>query len=169
MQPHYQQTHEQIAAQAVVLLVQDRTEIDLSHHGKMTGIGPIGNAAGRGILLQTVLAVVPQTRAVLGCLAQHPFVRIPAPPKEQRYQRRHREHRESDVWMQMVEQVGTPTAPGMLVHVGDRGADLFPFFRACLWTQTHFVGRAPQIVGRMRSSNRKHWRSWPLVPVCRPP
>ena len=122
MQPHYQQTHEQIAAQAVVLLVQDRTEIDLSHHGKMTGIGPIGNAAGRGILLQTVLAVVPQTRAVLGCLAQHAFVRIPAPPKQQRYQRRHREHRESDVWMQMVEQVGTPTAPGMLVHVGACGS-----------------------------------------------
>jgi hypothetical protein len=144
MQPHYQQTREQINQEPVVLLVQDTTEIDLTHRAKMSGIGQIGNARGRGFLLQTVLAVVPETQAVLGCLAQKPFVRIPAPPKEQRYQRRFREQRETDIWMEMVERVGPPASPGMLVHVGDRGADLFPFFRACLATQTHFVVRAAQ-------------------------
>jgi hypothetical protein len=96
------------------------------------------------MLLQTVLAVEPESRAVLGCIAQKPFVRVRAPAQEQRYQRRHREHRETDVWMQMVEQVGSPLTAGLLVHVGDRGADMFPFFRACLWTQTHFVVRAAQ-------------------------
>jgi hypothetical protein len=144
MQPHYQQTREQLDTQPVVLLVQDTTEIDLSHHAKMSGLGQIGNAKGRGILLQTVLAVAPQTRAVLGCIAQKPFVRIPAPPKEQRYRRRHREQRETDVWMEVVEYVGTPTATGMLVPVGDPSADMFPFFRTCLSTQTHFVVRAAQ-------------------------
>lgn len=85
MEPHYQQTRADVEAEAVVLLVQDTTEIDLSHRAKIAGVGQIGNAKGRGILLQTVLAVVPQTQALLGCLAQKPFVRIPAPQKVQRY------------------------------------------------------------------------------------
>lgn len=104
----------------------------------------IGNAKGRGFHLQTVLAVKPETKAVVGCLAQKPFVRIPAPKNEQRYQRRHREQRETDVWMQMVEHIGAPPAAGLLVHVGDPGADMFSFFRSCLSTQTHFVVRAAQ-------------------------
>ncbi len=119
MQPHWQQTHACLQAEAVVLLVQDTTESDLSAHASMTGLGQIGNAKGRGFLLQTVLAVAPETQAVLGCLAQQPFIRLPAPPHEQRYQRRHREHRETDGWMQMVEQVGTPAPTSLLVHVGD--------------------------------------------------
>lgn len=144
MSPHWHQTRACLQQAAVVLLVQDTTEIDLSAHASMTGLGQVGNAKGRGFLLQTVLAVVPETQAVLGCLAQKPFVRVPAPAHEQRYQRCHREHRETDVWMQMVEQVGTPSAPCLLVHVGDRGADLLPFFRRCLSTQTHFLVRAAQ-------------------------
>ncbi|HEY7125055.1 MAG TPA: IS4 family transposase [Ktedonobacterales bacterium] len=127
-----------------MLLVQDTTEMDLSAHVSMTGLGQIGNAKGRGFLLQTVLAVAPKTQAVLGCLAQRPFLRVPAPKSEQRYQRRHRANRETDVWMQMVEQIGTPACAGLLVHVGDRGADMLPFFRQCLATQTHFVVRAAQ-------------------------
>ena len=46
--------------------------------------------------------------------------------------------------MQMVEQVGTPASDSLLVHVGDRGADMLPFFRSCLATQTHFLVRAAQ-------------------------
>jgi hypothetical protein len=91
-----------------------------------------------------MLAVLPQTGTVVGCLAQRPFVRIPAPPKEHRYQRRHRERRETDVWKELVEEVGTPSSAGLVVHVGDRGADMLPFFRSCLSTQTHFLVRAAQ-------------------------
>jgi hypothetical protein len=79
MQPHLQQTREQATSSPVVLLVQDTTDIDLSHRRKISGVGQIGNERGRGFFVQTVLAVRPQTREVLGCLAQEPFVRIPAP------------------------------------------------------------------------------------------
>ncbi len=144
MQPHWQQTRACLPEEEVVLLVQDTTEIDLSAHARMTGLGQIGNAKGRGFLLQTVLAVAPKRQAVLGCLAQPPFLRIPAPAHEQRYQRRHREHRETDVWRQMVEQIGTPASSSLLVHVGDRGADMLPFMRRCLATHTHFLVRAAQ-------------------------
>ena len=79
MQPHFQQTREQALSSPVVRLVQDPTDIDLSHRHKISGVGQIGNERGRGFFVQTVLAVRPQTREVLGCMAQEPFVRIPAP------------------------------------------------------------------------------------------
>jgi Transposase DNA-binding/Transposase DDE domain len=144
MQPHLQQTRDQAHASPVVLLVQDTTDIDLSHRHKISGVGQIGNERGRGFFVQTVLAVRPETREVLGCMAQEPFVRIPAPQGEQRYQRRKREERETDVWIRQVHTIGTPAAGSVWVHVGDRGADMFPFFQACQATQTHFLVRAAQ-------------------------
>jgi hypothetical protein len=79
MQPHLHQTRDQANSSPAVLLVQDTTDIDLSHRHKISGVGHIGNERGRGFFVQTVLAVRPQTREVLGCMAQEPFVRIPAP------------------------------------------------------------------------------------------
>src|SRR3984893_6263629 len=144
IQPHLQQTREQANASRVVLLVQDTTDIDLSHRRKISGVGHIGNERGRGFFVQTVLAVRPQSREILGCMAQEPFVRIPAPDGEQRYQRRKREERETDVWMRQVQAIGTPESGSMWIHVGDRGADMFSFFQACQATQTHFLLRAAQ-------------------------
>src|ERR1700693_2461553 len=144
MQPHLQQTREQATSAPVVLLVQDTTAIDLSHRHKISGVGQIGNERGRGFFVQTVLAVRPQTREVLGCIAQEPFVRIPAPEGEHRHQRLKREEREPDVWMRQVQAIGTPESASLWVHVGDRGADMFPFFQACRSTQTRFLVRAAQ-------------------------
>src|SRR6266571_5773820 len=144
MQPHFHQTRQQALSSPVVLLVQDTTDIDLSHRHKISGVGQIGNERGRGFFVQTVLAVRPERREVLGCLAQEPFVRIPAPDGEQRSQRRKRDKRETDVWMRQVQAIGTPESASLWVHVGDRGADMFPFFPACQATQTHFLVRAAQ-------------------------
>src|SRR5437588_4098110 len=144
IQPHLQQTREQANASRVVLLVQDTTDIDLSHRHKISGVGQIGNERGRGFFVQTVLAVRPERREMLGCLAQEPFVRIRAPEGEQRDQRRKRDKRETDVWMRQVDAMGTPEPGSLWVHVGDRGADMFPFFQACQTTQTHFLVRAAQ-------------------------
>ncbi|MFL5657310.1 MAG: IS4 family transposase, partial [Ktedonobacteraceae bacterium] len=144
MQPHFQQTREQALSSPVVLLVQDTTDIDLSHRHKISGVGQIGNERGRGFFVQTVLAVRPEKREVLGCMAQEPFVRIPAPDGEQRYQRRKRDARETAVWMRQVSAIGAPEPGSMWVPVGDRGADMFPFFQACQATQTHCVVRAAQ-------------------------
>jgi hypothetical protein len=79
MQPHFQQTREQALSSPVMLLVQETTDIDLSHRHSISGVGQIGNERGRGFFLQTVLAVRPQTREVLGCMTEEPFVRVPAP------------------------------------------------------------------------------------------
>lgn len=141
MQPHFQQTREWVGKQEVVLLVQDTTDLDFTHRQKMDGLGQIGNKQGRGLFLQTVLAVVPQTKEVLGCAMQEPFVRTPIPEGETRSQRHQRTERETDVWMRMVDRLGAFPLETIVVHVGDRGADLFPFFLACLAQQTHFLVR----------------------------
>jgi hypothetical protein len=144
MQPHFQQTRAQATAAPVSVLVQDTTDIDRSHRRKISGVGQIGNERGRGFFLQTVLAVRPAPGAVLGCIAQEPFVRSPAPEGEARYHRRKREQRETDIWMRQVQAIGTPPPGSRWIHVGDRGADMVPFFQACCLTQTHFLVRAAQ-------------------------
>ena len=57
----------------LVLLVQDTTDLDLSHRRKMSGLGEIGDGNGRGMYLQTALAVEPDSRKVSGCAYQRPF------------------------------------------------------------------------------------------------
>ena len=73
---------------------------------------------------------------------QEPFVRSPAPAGETRSKRRQRTERETDVWMRLVRRLGSFPPETTVVHVGDRGAAMFPFFQACRATQTHFLVRA---------------------------
>src|SRR5579859_1406743 len=101
----------------VTLLVHDTT---LSHRRTISGGGKIGNERGRGFCVQTVLAVRPQTSEVLGCIAQEPCVRVPAPVGEQGYQRRQRAERERDGWMGQVPAIGPASAGTTGVHTGDR-------------------------------------------------
>ena len=92
--------------------------------------------------MRTVLAVHPQAREVFGCIAQEPFVRIPAPQGEQRSGRHKRDERETEVWMRQGRAIGTPDQENIWVHVGDRGADMFPFFQACQTEHTDALSGA---------------------------
>jgi len=87
--PHQAQTRASLADEPVTLLVQDTTVVDYSHHPATTGLAPIGDGRGRGYLLQTVLAVRPEPRQVLGILHAAPWRREPAPRRRHaRAQRR---------------------------------------------------------------------------------
>src|SRR5207249_1339386 len=142
-QPHWNATRERAGHQERVLLIQDTTEIDHSHHPKTEGLGPIGNGRGRGYLLQTVLAVLPQPRQVLGIAAQEPFLRKRAPKGQSCVQRRTRQ-RESQVWSRMVTAVGPAPDTSTWVHVGDRYSDIFDFMEACRAQRAHFLIRVAQ-------------------------
>src|SRR5437588_3238849 len=68
--------------------------------------------------------------------------------------------------MRQVQAIGTPESGSMWVHVGDRGADMFPFFRACRSTQTHFLVRAGKSRRVQESEEEISYsltqaRSWP--------
>ncbi len=66
--PHQQLTLEQVRAPdlTVVLFPEDTTELDYSLQAHTTGLGPIGLHHGQGLLLHTTLAVLPESRQVLG-------------------------------------------------------------------------------------------------------
>ncbi len=143
MHPHLQQTQQQAGNHRRILLIQDTTDLNYSHHPKTTGLGPLKNKQQHGMLLQTVLAVDVQHSQVLGIMHQEPFLRKLAPQRETRAERLKRE-RESQVWERSVTQIGSPPEGVEWIHVGDRGSDIFTFFEACLAQRTHFVVRAAQ-------------------------
>src|SRR5689334_1246566 len=77
-----------------------------------------------------------------------------------------RDERETDAWMRQVQAIGTPEPGSLWVHVGDRGADMFPFFQACQATQTHFLVRAGksrrvEVCEEEISYSLTQARSWP--------
>jgi len=143
IRPHVEATRQDCREQKTVLLIQDTTEVDYHHHPKTSGLGPIGNGSHQGFLLQTVLAVVPTSRQVLGIAHQEPFLRQPAPPKESKQQRLSRE-RESQVWERSVQALLSPPEGMRWVHVGDRDCDIFASLRLCPEMKCDFVIRACQ-------------------------
>lgn len=143
LRPHVLQTRQQCEQQAVVLLVQDTTELDYQAHRQTSGLGPIGNGRHQGFLLQTVLAVEPTSGELLGIAHQEPFIRQPA-PKGERYSQRVQRERESQVWERAVQAIGAPPEGVVWVHVGDGYSDIYTLFLECRQQQTHFVIRAAQ-------------------------
>jgi hypothetical protein len=142
IEPHVRQTRAAMSQPQRVLLIQDTTEIDYQPHPSSSGLGPIGNGSHHGYLLQTVLAVEPERRQVVGIAHQEPFLRQSAPPGESKWQREQRAERESQVWERSVRALGSPPPEVQWIHVGDRASDLFPFLRACLDEGSDFVVRA---------------------------
>jgi hypothetical protein len=141
--PHVAQTRAQARKQRQVLLIQDTTEVDYQQHPTTTGLGPIGNGTHHGYLLQSVLAVVHQSREVLGLMHQEPFLRQPAPKGETRREREQRQ-RESQVWERSVQAIGAPPAGVQWIHVGDRYSDIFSLLSLIRQQQCDFVVRAAQ-------------------------
>jgi transposase-like protein len=141
--PHLHQTREVAGQKPRVLLIQDTTEADYQHHPTTTGLGPVGNGSHHGFLLQSVLAVVPESGEVLGLAHQEPFLRKPVPKGETKRERAKRE-RESQVWERSVQAIGSPPAGVQWIHVGDRGADIFSFLWLCQSLSTDYVIRAAQ-------------------------
>lgn len=141
MRPHLEQTKALMQRQKRVLLLQDMTEVDYEHHPKTRGLGPIGNGSHQGYLLQTVLAVDPSSKQVLGIAAQEAFLRQPAPPGETSHQRDKRKQKESEVWQRQAQHLGAAPQGCEYIHVGDRGSDIFPFLRECLKQGCGFLVR----------------------------
>ena len=139
--PHWQQTREQAGSYPLVLLSGDLTILDYSHHPKTTKLGPIGNGKGRGYLVHSVLAILPQPRQVLGLAHQIPLVPQPKVRGETLRQMQAR-RRQTDVWQEAVEAIGAPPAGVCWVHVGDRGSDIFRFLAACQAQGCDFLVRA---------------------------
>lgn len=138
--PHRQQTLGAAGDPPVVLFVEDTTELDFTAHPQTTGLGPVGNEHGRGLLLHSTLAVVPDAREVLGLAHAQVVVR-----QERATPKAHRRHTaEGGVWEVSAQQVGPPPDGHCWVHVSDRESDNFAYLATCLDLGKHVLVRAYQ-------------------------
>jgi hypothetical protein len=131
MKPHWIQTRSEAEQRSQVLLIGDTTDVNLSSHKATTGLGPVGRGKkAQGFFVHSVLAVDAKDKQLLGCMGQEPFVREPAPEKESRAQYNTR-WRESLIWEQSIERIGSVPSGTQWIYVGDRGSDIFRFWQRC--------------------------------------
>jgi hypothetical protein len=142
IRPHLRQTQDLLPQHRRILLIQDTTEVDFYQHPKTSGLSQVGKKKNhQGYLLQTVLAVEPSSKQVLGIAAQEPFLRQAAPVGETSHGRSKRPDKESQVWLRQVESIGSPAPGCQYIHVGDRGSDIFAFLRECQKHNSDFLVR----------------------------
>ena len=138
-QSHWQQTRKRCLDHSLVLLIQDTTWLDYSHHPDTDGLGWFGRGKGKlrggnGLLMHGVLAVAPKgdgVGEVLG-LAHNKLWKRTGKPKnatnKQRSKRRRSEDRESLRWRDALTEVGSPPEGVSYLHVGDRESDVFDLY-----------------------------------------
>jgi len=115
----------------VVLVAQDTTEINLTHHPATKGTGYLGSPQCRGLMLHSLLAISP-TGVPLGVARQFSWIR---PPEQLGKRHRRRQNalreKESQRWLDGLTAAGEVFAqhPHVVV-MGDRESDLFDLFAA---------------------------------------
>jgi len=148
--PHGQLTRATARPGERLLVLNDTTEIDFARNRRITGLGPTGNGGGQGFLLHSGLMASATDEAVVGLAGQLIHYRRPVPKGETRSQRLRR-HRESDIWGELIDQIGTPPPGATWVHVMDRGADHFEVLCHCQAQHADWVVRAKSLHRKMRA------------------
>ncbi len=138
LEPHVAMTRRRIAAQSVVVLAQDTTELDLTRpEQQVRGAGPLDAAARQGALLHMMHAFTPDGTP-LGTLRATAWVRDadrPATREERRAERRAAPlaDKESYRWLETLEQAGREAGQcpeTTFVCVADSEADIYEVFVA---------------------------------------
>lgn len=141
---HCRAIKQQLADQAVVLAVQDTTDLTW-HTQAIRGLGPLEGPHGRGLFVHSTLAVT-LAGVPLGLLAQQVWAREPTAPGRATRRQRAITAKESQKWLTALtaSRADLPSAV-TLVHVGDREADIYDLFRAATaLPQTELLVRAAQ-------------------------
>ena len=125
---HVAATLERAVRVAVVLAVQDTTDLDWTAHPTTTGLGPIGHPKHQGLLVPSTLAMTPE-RVPLGLVAQAVWARDPE-AVGQRATRRQRPiaEKESRKWVDSLaaaNEARHECPHTQWVRVGDREADVY--------------------------------------------
>ena len=119
---------EATSAPGRVLFIQDGSEL-IYNNLKWTELGPTADSSGNGIMFHSCLAVKfeddqPQ---IIGLTGQKAWIREEkkegADPKDQK-------ERESQVWKEMIDQIGSVPENCKWTTVVDRGGDIFSFIES---------------------------------------
>ena len=166
LQSHYQATARRVAAEKVVLAVQDTTSLNYSAHPATEMLGLIGSEPEGpvGMLVHSTLAFN-EAGTPLGLLDVQSWVRDPD-ERGKKHQRHELplEAKESVRWLRSLEAVARVQArcPNTrVVSVGDREADIYELF---VWAQAE-PGRPALLVRaeRDRALSEGHRHLWESV------
>jgi len=143
--PHWQLTRQ--AARGRCLVIGDTTEIDFGRFRQIAGIGETGNGSGQGFLLHNALLVQADTAALVGVAGQAIYYRRKNRKSHRRQNAAQRlaRQRESQLWNQVIDDIGPPAAGVEYVHVFDRGADSFEVYCHLRQNQNGWVIRAGKL------------------------
>jgi len=163
--PHYEATRKRVAAEKLVLAVQDTTSLNYTTPAPADALGPIGTQAegAVGLWLHSTLAFNAEGTP-LGLLDVQCWARD-ATQFGQRQRRKQRpiEEKESAKWLKSLRalaEVQRRTPGTRLVSVGDREADIYELFQEA-WADPHGPGllvRAEQ--DRLRADGQEHLWPW---------
>jgi len=137
---HRELTLEHCRRMPLVLCVQDGTELDYTGR-EADGMDDIGNGTGKGLMMQSVLAVSPEGE-LIGVLHLDIHKRKKKSENETVRQRQQRET-ERQIWTRSARAIAPLNfGPARIVHVCDRDADCFDFLDACRELKHDYVVRA---------------------------
>lgn len=146
--PHQGRTRQRMADAPTVLVLQDTSLLDYSHHPAKQGLGPLGTPKQKscGLLMHTALAVTP-TGMPLGIVSQAFWARsaeVKAATPEAR-RKLPIAAKESIKWLNALDDTLHWAPPGArVVTVGDSEADVFELFDHARTKQTDLLIRAGQ-------------------------
>ncbi len=108
-----------------VLFIQDGSEL-IYNNLKWTDLGPTADSSGNGIMFHSCLTVKFQgdQPLIIGLTGQKAWIRE---EKEEGANPKAQEERESWVWQEMIDQIGSVPKTCKWTTVGDRAADDFSF------------------------------------------
>ena len=130
------------------LLLGDTTTLDFGIHRNVEGLSPVGDGGGRGFLLHSSLMVGAEAEEIVGLAGQTIYHRKPVPKGETFRQRLNRD-RESKIWGDVINLIGSAPERVTFTHVFDRGADNFEVYCHLVLSQTGWVVRAAQLRRRV--------------------
>lgn len=127
-----------------LLLLHDTTVLDYSGLDTQD-LGQVGDGHGRGLYAHHTLAVIPETRQVIGLMNQIIHKRVKAPRgSESRQETKDRDSRESRLWKRGVMEL--PAMPegwqGKITDVSDRGSDITEYMAYEISAGREFIVRS---------------------------
>jgi hypothetical protein len=141
--PHWQRTKAQTSGH--YLLLGDTTVVSFDRERNISGMGIVTDGSAKGYLLHSSLLVsADSNHQVLGLAGQTIYYRQRVSKREKQRQRLKR-RRESEIWGEVIDQVGPPPEDVRFTHVFDRGGDNFEVYCHLLLNRTDWVVRAAQL------------------------
>jgi hypothetical protein len=137
------QTHrDRVTQQAGRFLIAcDTTHVDFGWQRDLPDAGPIGPGKGQGFLLHSGLLIDTEDHSLVGLAGQVSHIRPKKRKGKQNDSTRLKRWRESQMWIELMEEIGSPPNGSEYIHICDSAADNFEVFCTAKQLDCDFVIR----------------------------